>query len=69
MTLWQRPPEVLQWARTTLQGITALENKARWHGLEVDSEMIAMFGRIERELIAFLETHKTTDPAKWVSSD
>ena len=63
------PPEVLQWARATLNGITELESKARWHGLKVDSEVVEMLGAVERELIAFLDTHGTKDPAKWVSSE
>jgi hypothetical protein len=60
------PPEVLQWVRETLQGITALENKARWGGLQMDSDALEMLRRLEVELINFLDTHKTTDPAKWV---
>jgi hypothetical protein len=59
-------PEVLQWARSTLQGITALETKARWHGLNLDPETVEMLSRIERELIAFVEARKLRDPAKWV---
>lgn len=60
------PPEVLQWARETLHGITALENKARWGGLQVDSDTFDLLSRIEAELIKFLDAHKTTDPVKWV---
>jgi hypothetical protein len=60
------PPEVLQWARETLNGITALENKARWGGLQVDSDALETLRRIEAELIEFLDANKMTDPAKWV---
>jgi hypothetical protein len=63
------PPEVLQWARATLQGITALDSKARWHGLKADPEVFEVLHRIEGELITFLEAHGTTDPAKWVPSE
>ena len=52
-----------------MNGITELESKARWHGLKVDSEVVEMLGAVERELIAFLDTHGTKDPAKWVSSE
>ena len=63
------PPEILQWARSALNGLTSIESKARWHGLEVDPEVWNALGKIEQDLIAFLEAHKTTDPAKWVSSE
>jgi hypothetical protein len=65
----EAPPEVLQWARTTLRGISAIEEKAQWHGLKVDPEVMAALHKIERQVIEFLDTYKSTDPAKWVSPE
>ena len=62
------PPEVLQWARAALNGLTSLEYKARFEGLEVSSEVWKPLMKIERELVEFLEAHKTADPTKWVSA-
>ena len=49
-----------------MNGITALENKARWGGLQSDSDALETLRRIEAELIEFLDANKMTDPAKWV---
>jgi hypothetical protein len=63
------PPEVLQWARSALNGLTSIENKARWKGLQADPEVWDALHKIEQDLIAFLETHKSKNPEKWVSSE
>jgi hypothetical protein len=60
------PPEVLQWARTALNGLSSLDYKARFEGLKIDSEIWQTLASVERQLIAFMEEHGTTDPEKWV---
>ena len=60
------PPEVLQWARSALNGLSHIEYEARWEGLKVDPEIWEPLRRVEQELIDFLERHGTTDPEKWV---
>jgi hypothetical protein len=66
-------PELLQWARETLPGISVLtgHGKGRLGGAkaDLDPEVVAMLYRIEAELVRFLEANKTTDSGKWVPPD
>ena len=69
-------PEVLQWARETLRGINVLtgHGRGRQGGGTIDAadfppDVAEFVYGIERQLIGFLEAHKTTDPEKWVSDE
>jgi hypothetical protein len=63
------PPELLHWARDTINGITSLVGKARRGELRIEDDDMAMLRRHEQDLFELIERNKSTDPAKWVNPE
>ena len=62
-------PEILQWARETLRGITTLRGKARRGEMEMSADDTERILRIQRELLHITREGTSTDPTTWVVPD
>jgi hypothetical protein len=59
------PPELLQWARDTLNGITALRGKARRHEIELSDEAHSLLVEVGAELERLVDRNRSNDPSNW----
>jgi hypothetical protein len=59
------PPQLLHWARDTLNGITALRGQARRREINLSDEVHALLLQMSRDLERILDRNRDSDPRKW----
>jgi hypothetical protein len=61
----QDPPELLHWARDTLNGITALRGQARRREIDLSDEVHALLLQMTADLERIVDRNHESDPRKW----
>ena len=59
------PPQLLHWARDTLNGITALRGQARRREIDLSDEVHALLLQISTDLERIVDRNRDSDPRKW----